>query len=954
MPALPSAVPDRADYRLLLPAVTAWLVTAAVLDLDARHHPTLLLGSLVSGVIALGLLTSKGPRRSIHRLAAAALLTAATATTTTVLHTADLHRGPLPALARPTPTSVGGEPLAPGGREKPPGADEGPAQPDSEDGRTPPSRTGGRRTANSEVTVEATITGDPKLHGSHTRGSALSQPTLTVAALVTRVRPAVGAEQTEAASTATRTPVTFIIRTQEAGQWQQLTPSTRLEVQAEVLPEQRPSPSAGQGSAARPRTGSAALLAPQGQPRILAPPSLPQRLAARLRTGLRDACDHLPPDVRGLLPGLVVGDVTRLPDDLADAFRATDLGHLVAVSGANLAIILAVLVGGTPADPDTPGRGGLAGLLGLSFRATALLGTGLTLAFVTICRPDPSVLRAAAAGLIGLLALATGRPRRGLPTLAGAVLILVLVDPYLAQSFGFLLSALATAGLLILGPRWTAALRARRWPHHLASAVGATAAAQAFCSPVTVLLAPRISLVGVPCNVLAEIAVAPATLLGFGALAVAPVSKGAAEFLADLAALPVGWLAIVARRGAELPGAELAWPGGLFGSALLVVVIVALAWALPPLLGGRRSRHRRPRVWSVLAVAVLLPVVLLRPPVVSRLATGWPVQGWRLAMCDIGQGDMTVLPVEPGSAVVVDAGPDPKSADACLRELGVTRVPVLILTHFHADHVEGIPGVLRGRSVGAIEVTSSNEPEGERSRVLRWAADDRVPVLRAQRGERRAAGDQLAWQVVWPSSPLASDTTGPNNSSIAILATLGPPAAAIRVALLGDLEPPAQAALLALGLPPPTRPDERVPLPSPGTEPASAHGRDTASDGRTATVSAVGSVDRYAGPGPPDPPGVVGPSGSSGSSRLGRVDVLKVAHHGSANQDWALMAALSPRLALISCGTGNPYGHPAPRTVAGLRALGATVVRTDRVGDIAVLGDALSLAVASHLRSAHG
>lgn len=84
------------------------------------------------------------------------------------------------------------------------------------------------------------------------------------------------------------------------------------------------------------------------------------------------------------------------------------------------------------------------------------------------------------------------------------------------------------------------------------------------------------------------------------------------------------------------------------------------------------------------------------------------------------------------------------------------------------------------------------------------------------------------------------------------------------------------------------------------------------------------------------------------------MDVLKVAHHGSAYQDWSLTAALRPRLALISCGEGNPYGHPAARTVAGLRALGAMVVRTDRSGDIAVLGDARTLAVATHPRPARG
>ncbi|MFB7944982.1 ComEC/Rec2 family competence protein [Kitasatospora phosalacinea] len=923
MPTAPARTHQRTDYRLLLPACTAWAVTAAVLGLGPDRHPALLAVALAAAALSPALLRTKGPRRSLHRLTAAVLLTAAAAAATTVLHTADLHRGPLPALARP--------PLLPAAPA--PSTRAGPrADGDQRDAAEPAEE----KPANPEIVVELTVTGDPKQHGSHTRGSSLSRPTLTVAALVTRVRTdPVPRSGPAPASIATRTPVALLIRSQEDYPWQQLTPSTELELRAEVLPEQ---PEAAGGSGRGRRTDSAALLVPQGPPRVIAPPNLPQRLAAHLRAGLRDACDHLPPDTRGLLPGLVVGDVSRLPDDLSDAFRATDLGHLVAVSGANLAIVLAVLVGGAPSEPDTPARGGLAGLLGLSFRTTALLGTVLTLAFVTVCRPDPSVLRAAATGLIGLLALATGRPRRGVPALAGAVLVLILADPYLARSYGFLLSVLATAGLLVLGPRWTAALRARRWPHHLASAVGATAAAQAFCSPVTVLLAPRVSLVGVPCNLLAEIAVAPATLLGFGALAIAPLSKGAAEFLTDLAALPVGWLATVARHGAELPGAELAWPAGLFGSFLLVVVIVSLAWAVPPLLAGRRLRHRRTRTLVVFTVALLLPLVLLRPPAVVRLATGWPAPGWRLAICDIGQGDMTVLPVGPESAVVVDAGPDPKAADACLRSLGVAKVPLLILTHFHADHAEGVPGVLRGRSIGAIEVTSADESDGERSRVLRWAAAGGIPVQRAQRGERRTAGAELTWEVLWPTSPPAADAEGPNNSSIAILAVLGPSAAPLRVALLGDLEPPAQAALLALGAPP--RPLSRAPEEGANTGgPTLVTGEE---DGPAASAGRDVAVDRNTARSGPGPPGV------------GRVDVLKVAHHGSANQDWSLMAALRPRLALISCGVGNPYGHPAPQTVAGLKALGATVVRTDRSGDIAVLGDARTLAVATHPHPGHG
>ncbi|MER5639221.1 ComEC/Rec2 family competence protein [Kitasatospora sp. NPDC002227] len=632
------------DLRLVPPALAAWAVTAATLAVPPAYRPALPLAALAAAATAVLLLSLTGPRRRTAATAAATLLTAAAATFTTLLHTADLHRGPIPALTSPTAPNATATTAT---------------QPD--------------------LSLDLTVGSDPKPH------PARAQPLLTLRATVERVD-----SPDLPAPVRTRTPVTLMVRAQDVPAWQPLLPSTRLRSAARILP---PDPDPDRPD--RTRTTAAVLLV-RGPPQILARPSLPQRLAGRFRADLRRACDHLPAEARGLLPGLVVGDTSRLPDDLAQAFRATDLGHLTAVSGANLAIVLTVLVGSatrleepTELDP-LPTRPGLAGALGLSLRTTAILGTAVTLAFVTICRPDPSVLRAAATGLIGLLALATGRPRQALTALAGAVLALVLLDPYLARSYGFVLSGLATTGLLTLGPRWQAALLARRWPRHLAAAVVATAAAQALCAPVTVLLAPRVSLVAVPCNVLAEAAVAPATLLGFGALALGPLWPSAARFLADLAAVPTAWLAAVARHGAALPGAQLDLPAGLFGAAVLALATLALSWAAHPFAARRRPRRPHPPRRALrttllgTALTAALLAVLLRPPLLTRIATGWPPSGWRLVMCDVGQGDMTVLPVgaADGTAVVVDTGPDPAAADSCLRSLGVTSVPLVILSHF--------------------------------------------------------------------------------------------------------------------------------------------------------------------------------------------------------------------------------------------------------------------------------
>ncbi|MCW7943604.1 membrane protein, partial [Streptomyces hygroscopicus] len=402
----------------------------------------------------------------------------------------------------------------------------------------------------------------------------------------------------------------------------------------------------------------------------------------------------------------------------------------------------------------------------------------------------------------------------------------------------------------------------------LAEALAAAAAAQALCAPVVAVLSARVSLVAVPCNLLAELAVAPATVLGFAALAAAPVAMPLAKGLAWYASWPAGWIADIARTGASLPGGGVDWPGNWTGALLLAAVTAVVV---------RVGRMMVGHPWLTGACALVLLLVVVRPPPLTRMITGWPPAGWRFAMCNVGQGDATVLAAGEGAAVVVDAGPDPTPVDRCLTALGVTRVPLLVLTHFHADHVAGLPGVLRGRSVGAIETTGFEEPPDQAAFVRAQAGARHIPVMRANAGERRRTGP-LDWQVLWPPPDPAPAPDGPNDASVALLAR----SAGLTLLLLGDLEPPAQQALLR----------------------------------------------------------------SAAGAQLGPVDVLKVAHHGSAYQDPELIRRVAPRLALISCGKGNPYGHPAPGTVAALRDEGALVLRTDEDGTIAVVGAGEELSVA--------
>ncbi|MFE3248297.1 ComEC/Rec2 family competence protein [Streptomyces sp. NPDC059209] len=799
-----------ADLRLVPPALAAW--AAAALATGAPGDWTA--GAVLAGLALAGALLVRAAlvpvrrgrgagagagdvRRRVNGVAVAAvLLCAAAGAGSAWLHGADRTRGPVPGLAE----------------------------------------------RYARVTVDLTVTSDPRPTRPRVRGDSLSAAGLVLDADLTRVT------ATDGAVTTLRTPVlVFVQAGGGAGAWQRLLPSTGLRLAGRLAP-----PLEGDV-----RYAAALRVEGSGPPRVVRPPTGPQRTAGDLRAGLREATEGLPPDARALLPGLVVGDTSRIPPELHDAFTATDLSHLLAVSGSNLTIVLALLIG-PPGLALRAERRGLAPRLGISLRSTAVFGGALTLAFVVVCRPEPSVLRAAACGLITLLAIGTGRRRSLIPALAAAVLLLVLWDPALARSFGFVLSVSATGALLTIGPRWSTALRRRGVPPRLAEVLAAAASAQAVCAPVVAVFAARVSLVAVPCNLFAELAVAPATVLGFAALATAPVAMPVAELLARCAGWPVEWIASVARTGASLPGAEAEWPGGWRGGALLAGITVLVVCAV--------RRIRGP--WVAAGCVVLLLLAILRPAPLTRMVTGWPPPGWAVAMCDVGQGDTMVLAAGEGAGVVVDAGPDPKLADRCLRDLGITRVPLLVVSHFHADHVTGLPGVLRGRRVGAIQTTPLQEPWEQSAFVRRTAEAAGVPLVRATPGERRRVGP-LDWRVLWPRAGPGLGAGGPNDASVTLFVRT---AGGTTLLLLGDLEPPAQQGL---------------------------------------------SRDH-----PTLPP----------------VDVLKVAHHGSAFQDPGLLRTVRPRLALISCGRDNPYGHPSPRTVGALRAGGAVVMRTDTDGAVAVTG----------------
>src|SRR5947207_12544420 len=171
----------------------------------------------------------------------------------------------------------------------------------------------------------------------------------------------------------------------------------------------------------------------------------------------------------GLLMGLALGDTSALDRRDEEHFRATGLGHLLAVSGENVAMVLAPVLG-------------LAILMRLSPLGRFLLGGTAVGFFVVLTGGEPSVLRAGVMATLALAGVLLGRPRSTGVVLSGAVLILLFVDPLLVRSVGFQLSVAATAGIVALASPISAKLRFLSRP--LAFAAATTIAAQAGVSAI--------------------------------------------------------------------------------------------------------------------------------------------------------------------------------------------------------------------------------------------------------------------------------------------------------------------------------------------------------------------------------------------------------------------------------------------------------------------------------------
>ena len=407
------------------------------------------------------------------------------------------------------------------------------------------------------------------------------------------------------------------------------------------------------------------------------------RAANGLRRTLTDGAASMSPTQRSLFSGFVLGDDRDQPVTTTDDFRGSGLTHLLAVSGENVAFVL------TLAGPV---------LRRFSLRGRWVATLGLIGFFAVLTRFEPSVLRASVMAAIAATAVALGRPATSVRILALAVAGLLLLDPLLIRSVGFLLSVSACAGIVLLGGRLAAVLPG---PRVLVEALAVTTAAQLGVAPVQLATFGGLPVASFPANLLAAPAAALVMTWGLGAGVIAgTLGGGAARLLHLPTRLFIGWIQVVARWASALPLGQLQWPHVLLLALGLTALLVAQQW--PGSLPGRGPRSRR-----VLraAGATMCPVALLASSVLGAAASG-------LAEPAVG---VTLWRSGGATVVQVTGMAQPDAALSGLRQAGVRRLDLVVFT---GGGVRGaaVERALRYRwPISDIWAPTGNRVDGARS-----------------------------------------------------------------------------------------------------------------------------------------------------------------------------------------------------------------------------------------------
>ena len=478
----------------------------------------------------------------------------------------------------------------------------------------------------------------------------------------------------------------------------------------------------------------------------------PQYAAKALRDKLAQLWDD--PSVLGFLTAELTGDKSLLPESDYVAMQVTGLAHIFAVSGLHCAFLVTLL---SLLIPPTHRR------------TLCAVASAVLVFYMLLTGLSPSVARACVMQLFLLSAPLFRRGSDPLTSLAAALTVILLVNPYAVGSVSLQLSFAATLGMVLLSGRlyksFTGWYRGRNRAvraalSFLAANLAATLGALVFTAPLTAYYFNILSLVAPLAGLLAVPAAGYAFMSAFVSALLGLVWTPLGHLAGYVPLLLVKYILWVAHLLLAVPYHAVYFTNVYLRVWLLYVYAAFLGCAVTP--DGKR-KYALASALTVLTLAACL-----------WLNSRWQQYGaFRAAVLDVGQGESVAL-CSGSEAALVDCGSSNSYVDAgsvaadALQSAGIRRLSAVIVTHYHADHTNGLTEVLTRLPVDTLYLPDIEDEYGVRDRLVSLAAHQGADVVFVTEPTRIALGEAVL--TVYP--PLL--TTGDlNEQGLTALATAG-------------------------------------------------------------------------------------------------------------------------------------------------------------------------------------
>ncbi len=587
--------------------------------------------------------------------------------------------------------------------------------------------------------------------------------------------------------------------------------------------------------------------------------------------------NSLPPQQAGLLNGMLIGYREGLSDEVREAFSESGLMHVMAVSGANVAFLIAPVAL-------------LLKLLRVRKKAANLMIIAFLNLFVCVTGFEPSVLRAVFMACVLLVSALLYREPDVYSAVSVSCIIMLVINPCMLFNIGFQLSYAATMGIVMLYKNISKLISCRFLPKKVADILGATLAAQAGVLPITLIHFNRVSLISILPNVLVAPLLEIITVLGSIMAIVGQFSLFLSRLIGYLNNIFLSAVLYITKWSSSVPFASVTTITPTLAAAVLYYVVIWFLLWYKPLKGLRLNiRH--------LSIALSLTALLC-------LASSVIPSSLDIVFLDVGQGDSAFIRTCSGRTVLIDGGGSSNPAVASsvgemtvvpfLLDYGAGSLDVIIATHAHSDHIQGLISVLDTIKVRRLIIPSLAD-DSCFGVLLDKAKEKGVPVYRCSRGEIIRLDDHTFMNVLSPEKGCAVDMELLNNTSLVLKLCYGETS----VMFMGDAEREVEERLLI-------------------------------------EASGLSAIEPYEGETLPDTmPGMP----------MLESDVIKIGHHGSDTSTIeGFLLAVDPEAAVISTGKNN-FGHPSPKVLDLLNDNNVEYFRTDECGAVILKSDGRNISI---------